>query len=72
MSRKHQELFWRGSCGRLNCLEGFKGSGIDVWLDEMNPLCPRCGVDSALGELQGYDISKDALAIRRERSFGDA
>lgn len=50
-------------CGRFDCLETFKPTEVTEWLvDGTCALCPRCGIDSVIGDKSGYPITKESLA----------
>jgi hypothetical protein len=63
-------------CGCFYCLATFPPGEIVEWIDEENPdgegrtaLCPRCGVDSVIGDKSGFDISKQFLVRMRSYWF---
>lgn len=55
------------NCGCFYCLSIFLPSQIKEWVDEdeedmgTTALCPKCGIDSVLGDKSGYPIYKDFL-----------
>lgn len=53
-------------CGCFYCLETFKGSEIDDWIDDgATANCPRCGVDCVLpadGLPGDLELTDDLLA----------
>lgn len=55
-------------CGCFYCLAQFAPSAIVEWVDEdddgrgSTATCPRCGIDSVLGDRSGFPISPEFLA----------
>ena len=55
-------------CGCFYCREHFRPSEIVEWVDDddrgrgTTALCPRCGIDSVLGDQSGFPISAAFLA----------
>ena len=44
-------------CGCFYCLEVFAPSAIVDWVDnETTALCPKCGIDSVIGEKSGFPV----------------
>jgi len=44
--------------GCCYCLEVFKPSDIEDWVDEGKcALCPKCGIDSVIGDASGFPIT---------------
>lgn len=58
-------------CGCFYCLSIFNPSEILEWSPdtEGTALCPRCGIDSVIGESSGYPITKEFLAEMNEYWF---
>lgn len=51
------ELISSELCRCFFCLESFKPSEIQEWVDEhRTALCPRCGIDSIIGSAAGIDL----------------
>lgn len=55
-------------CGCFCCLEIFDPQEIEEWIIEDTPIdrrgtaiCPRCGIDSVIGESSGYPITREFL-----------
>ena len=49
-------------CGCFYCLEIFSPTEILDWVDDGScALCPRCGIDSVIGEKSGYLITREFL-----------
>ena len=55
------------TCGCFYCISIFHPSEIVEWIhengdeEEQTALCPKCGIDSVLGDISGYNISKSFL-----------
>jgi hypothetical protein len=64
-------------CGCYYCLTIFLPSEINEWCresmrgDGVTAICPRCGIDSVIGDSSGYPINLDLLKALRKNSFGD-
>lgn len=63
-------------CGCFYCLEIYAPAEIEEWIIDDNPcdrcgtaICPKCGIDSVIGESCGYPITKDFLAVMHRRWF---
>ena len=54
--------------GCFYCLETFAPGDIQEWVPgEETALCPRCGIDSAIGDASGYP-ARDAVFLRAMRT----
>jgi hypothetical protein len=54
------------TCGCFYCCSIFPPEGIEEWVDEVDgigqtALCPRCGIDSVIGDRGGFPISAEFL-----------
>ena len=65
-------------CGCFHCKEIFSSTKITEWLKDDNPIdmygtavCPKCGIDSVIGESSGYPITTEFLRGMQEHWFGD-
>jgi len=62
-------------CGCFYCCERFPPSDIVEWIDEgpagegQTALCPRCGIDSVIGDRSGFDISEEFLSAMKAHWF---
>jgi hypothetical protein len=61
-------------CGCFKCLAIFSSSKIDDWWDEVDsipqtPVCPKCGIDSVIGDKSGYPITKEFLKKMKKHFF---
>jgi hypothetical protein len=71
-SSKHREEIMSSSiCGCFYCCSTFNPSEIYEWVDlgEVTATCPRCGIDSVIGDKSGYDISVDFLKQMKDYWF---
>ena len=49
-------------CGCFYCLSTFAPGEIDMWVnDETYATCPKCGIDSVLGDKSGYPVRDPAF-----------
>jgi len=61
-SRHREELLESKLCGCFYCRAIFGPSEIEEWVDEdennigRTALCPKCGIDSVIGEKSGYPV----------------
>ena len=70
------EILRSAICGCFHCRATFGPSEIEDWLDDepRSALCPRCGIDSVIGDASGYPV-QEANFLRAmyhhylERSF---
>jgi hypothetical protein len=70
-SSKHRdEVLSSSSCACFNCLEVFPPGQIQCWTDgEKTAFCPRCGIDSVLGD-SAVPFTRALLEEMRARWFG--
>ena len=65
-----------GKCGCFYCLKIFSPLEIEEWCpevedgEEVTAICPRCGVDSVIGEKSGFLITQEFLKAMHKRWFG--
>jgi len=51
-------------CGCFYCGSIFEPGAITEWIDDdasgegQTALCPRCGIDSVIGDASGFEISR--------------
>lgn len=57
-SWKHRsEIQSSGACACFFCLSTFAPSEISEWIDNaQTAMCPRCGIDSVIGDASGLPI----------------
>ncbi len=58
-SSRHRDSIMRsGKCGCFHCLAVFPPSEIQNWVDDnTTAMCPKCGIDSVIGDVSGYPIT---------------
>src|SRR2546427_11821317 len=61
-SHNLEEVQKSSDCGCFSCLKIFSPSEFKEWLADGTVVCPYCAVDSILGSLYGYPLTKDFLA----------
>lgn len=68
------ELRGGETCGCFHCLAVFAPSEIVEWVDEeTTALCPRCGVDSVIGDRSGFPVADVGfLSMMKGYWFGSA
>ena len=71
-----KELKPEQKCGCFYCLEIFSSSEIDDWIIYPNrcdrlgtATCPKCGIDSVIGESSGYPITPEFLNAMNKEWF---
>jgi hypothetical protein len=62
-------------CGCFYCIETYEPSAIEDWIDDVGGVgttaqCPRCGIDSVIGDASGFPISEKFLREMHEHWFG--
>jgi len=62
-SKHRKEVEASDSCGCFYCLAIFEPAKIATWLNEGDgtALCPECGIDSVIGSVSGYPITREFL-----------
>ena len=77
----HREQILNSSiCGCFHCTEIFKPSEITEWCDFQakevggekigrTALCPKCAIDSVIGDASGYPITREFLDGMRRHWF---
>lgn len=62
-------------CGCFYCYAVFAPADVVDWADTQDPLpeqtaiCPRCGVDSVIGDKSGYPIAAEFLKAMHKAWF---
>jgi hypothetical protein len=71
-----EEILSSKLCGCFYCLEIFSPSEISNWVDVpednnigQTALCPKCMIDSVIGDESGYPITKEFLNKMKEHWF---
>ena len=73
--RHRAEIEASAVCGCFYCKKTFAPSEIEDWTDTRNPvseqtaLCPRCGIDSVIGDKSGFAITPEFLAEMHKAWF---
>ncbi|HEX5958898.1 MAG TPA: cytoplasmic protein [Hyphomicrobiaceae bacterium] len=61
--RHRAEIDASETCGCFYCASTFSREEIKRRIgDEGTALCPRCGIDSVVGDASGYEVSKPFLS----------
>ncbi len=69
-SRHRKEIESSSTCGCFYCLATYPPSAISDWCDGgETALCPRCGVDSVIGDASGYALGGDLLHRMKSHWF---
>ena len=75
-SNYHREEIIAGKlCGCFYCGHIFKPSDITQWIDKnqkgvgQTATCPKCSIDSVIGEKSGFPITEDFLAAMNSHWF---
>ncbi len=69
------EITASARCGCFYCGQTFPPAAIAEWIDEsedgpgQTALCPRCGIDSVIGDRAGFPISRDFLTKMKRYWF---
>ncbi len=61
-------------CGCFYCLNTFSSAEIEDYIEDKpyaTALCPYCEIDSVIGEVSGFPISKEFLQEMYDWWFGD-
>jgi hypothetical protein len=68
--RHRAEIEASGFCGCFHCLAVYGPDAISEWVDGgQTALCPRCGIDSVIGEASGFPVSAEFLARMNRHWF---
>lgn len=71
-SNHRKEILASKKCGCFYCLETFKPSEIKEWVDDGKcAICPRCGIDSVLGDAAGFPLTKEFLGSLHHYWFSE-
>ena len=60
-------------CGCFHCLETFTKDEIEEWVeteDGMSAVCPKCEVESVIGDAAGLPLTQELLDAVRQHVFG--
>ena len=73
--RHRTELLASEQCGCFYCLEVYSPAEISNWTDSndegvgQTALCARCGLDSVIGNLAGFPLTREFLAAMKQYWF---
>jgi hypothetical protein len=69
-THNNQEIKYSKVCGCFFCLEIYPSTEVISWIDNnLTALCPRCSIDSVIGDASGYEISKILLSEMKKHWF---
>ena len=69
-SKHHEEIVASKMCGCFYCLRTFSPNDIVEWIDDGQcAMCPRCGIDSVLGDKSGYPLTPEFLGKMKRYWF---
>jgi 5-methylcytosine-specific restriction endonuclease McrA len=69
-SRNREEIKSSVLCGCFYCRQTFSADEVDEWTDDNDTaLCPKCGIDSVLGDRSGLPVSELAFLNAMQRHF---
>jgi hypothetical protein len=69
-SKHRKELEASTTCGCFHCLAEFPYSAIQQWTDnEQTALCPKCEIDSVIGDASGFPVDRQFLTWMNEHWF---
>lgn len=68
-SNHRAELDSSTSCGCFHCLAIYPPAAITRWIGAQTAMCPRCGIDSVIGDRSGYPITVDFLTAMQRHWF---
>jgi hypothetical protein len=68
--RHRAEILASRRCGCFYCLASFAADAIEAWVDAgQTARCPRCGIDSVIGDASGFPIDETFLRRMRQHWF---
>jgi len=68
-SHNLEEVQKSANCECFHCLKIFSPSEVTELLADGTVLCPDCGIDSVLGSMSGYPLTRDFLVEMNGRWF---
>ena len=65
-----------GHCGCFYCKSIYSASEVNEWCDndgrgDKTALCPKCGIDSVLGDATFVELTPELLELMNMLFFGD-
>jgi hypothetical protein len=71
-SQHRDEILASAQCGCFHCCAAFPPEQIVEWTDDDGTaVCPRCGIDSVIGDRSGFPVSRAFLSSMRAHWFGE-
>ena len=70
--QNRDELMVSAQCGCFYCGAIFAPSAVVEWVNDkggQTALCPKCGIDSVLGDACGYPLTEDLLSRMHQYWF---
>jgi hypothetical protein len=68
-SNHRAELESSSSCGCFYCCAIYPPSTITRWIGGQTAMCPRCNIDSVIGDRSGYPITVEFLTAMQRHWF---
>ena len=69
-SGHRDEIAASTACGCFYCVSIFQPNEIEDWVNNGgSALCPRCGIDSVIGDASGFPVTIGFMASMRRRWF---
>ena len=69
-SNHRPELEKDNICGCFFCLRIYNPKEIKEWIDSgTTAICPKCDIDSVIGESSGFPITKEFLIAMNKKWF---
>ena len=69
-SNHRAEILRSSTCGCFYCLSVFSPEAIVRWVDNgQTAMCPKCGIDSVLGDASGLQIDRAFLSAMKRTWF---
>ncbi len=72
-SNNEDEIGASEECACFHCLETFPKEEIEDWVEGETgntAVCPRCDVESVLGDAAGFPLTEEFLDAMRQQYFG--
>jgi len=64
-SMHREQVLASAVCGCFHCRATFSPSAIDEWTDDdQTALCPKCSIDSVIGDASGEPVGDDLFLLR--------
>jgi len=67
-SNHRHEIDTSNVVGCFYCCESYLPTRIDEWVDDNSTaMCPKCGIDSVIGDASGYTVSDEKFLNEMNR-----